>query len=325
MQDVFDTRSLSDPIEVREIREPVTSPRVLSEGPHISWEDQNEDPAAVRHSSSKREQKHVSSSALKEKGHYQAQFERLQGADPKSRVERLERHQLDRELSRRARQERHDADMESRRHRKRDKEIRQEATPLMERREFHPTALPSPVSSPEKRRLLGKEYSDQTSQLRRELDLARLASHQIRNSQAHLSQEMQSFKKKLHKHSHCKRGERAIMAACQSELDGFQQRIKSVKSGMTSSKPADSFTSELTLESTWEDFSEIRGAMLTNLKLMHDAQESLVKERFRMDEAHEDDSARLREIQSLMDKIQRQEKYDSETVRKALASGAEVH
>ena len=76
--------------------------------------------------------------------------------------------------------------------------------------------------------------------------------------------------------------------------------------------------SDITLESAWEDFSEIRGAMLTNLRIMHDAQERLMRERFRIQEHDEGDAERLMEIQNLMAAIERQEKYDSNMVRMAL-------
>ena len=171
------------------------------------------------------------------------------------------------------------------------------------------------ISSPERRRLLGNHISDQTKQLKRDLARARLSSHKIRNEQADLSSEMQTFKRKLSQHTRAKRGERTIMAACQSELGGFQQHIQDTRQEISRN---DSFLSEMTLETAWDDFSEIRGAMLTNLKLMRDAQESLINERFRVNEELDDDSERLREIQDLMDTIQEQEKHGSEMVRMAL-------
>jgi hypothetical protein len=127
---------------------------------------------------------------------------------------------------------------------------------------------------------------------------------------------LEAFKRKLSQHARNKQGERDIIGACQSELGGFQQRLQATRRGIGARN--DSFVSEMTLDTAWEDFSEIRGAMLTNLKLMHDAQERLIRERFRVHEDCDDDTARLLEIQDLMNTIQKQEKHDSEMVRIAL-------
>ncbi|KAI2492581.1 hypothetical protein MHU86_21965 [Fragilaria crotonensis] len=210
------------------------------------------------------------------------------------------------------------------------KEERQQYSPL--RREsaltgMDPTFQQQPISSPERRRLLGSYISDQTQQLKRDLDLARLSSHKIRKSNVILSSELEAFKHKLSQHARNKAGERAIIGACQYELGGFQQRLQEVTRGggrggrgrgSLLEARNDSFMSDITLESAWEDFSEIRNAMLTNLKLMHDAQERLMRERFRIQEHDDQDAARLMEIQDLMATIQRQEKYDSNMVRMAL-------
>jgi hypothetical protein len=64
--------------------------------------------------------------------------------------------------------------------------------------------------------------------------------------------------------------------------------------------------------------------MLTNLKLMHDAQERLMRERFRIQEHDDQDAERLMEIQDLMATIQRQEKYDSDMVRMALGEAERI-
>ena len=189
-------------------------------------------------------------------------------------------------------------------------------SPLRRQMEIRESDDTKPVSSPEKRRLLGNNISKQTDQLKRDLEVARLNSQRIRSSQATLSSELEAFKRKLSQHARNKQGERDIIGACQSELGGFQQRLQATRRGIGARN--DSFVSEMTLDTAWEDFSEIRGAMLTNLKLMHDAQERLIRERFRVHEDCDDDSARLREIQDLMHTIQKQEKYDSEMVRIAL-------
>ena len=196
------------------------------------------------------------------------------------------------------------------------------------------------ISSPERRRLLGSYISDQTKQLKRDLDLARLSSHKIRTSNVVLSSEMEAFKAKLSQHARSKRGERAILGACQYELGGFQQRLRNVRGkgvaaaqsggggggGPTTmlGRRSDSFMSDMTIETAWEDFSEIRSAMLTNLKLMHDAQERLMRERFRIQEHDDQDAERLMEIQDLMATIQRQEKYDSDMVRMALGEAERI-
>ena len=210
------------------------------------------------------------------------------------------------------------------------KEERQEYSPL--RREsaltgMDPTFQQQPISSPERRRLLGSYISDQTQQLKRDLDLARLSSHKIRKSNVMLSSELEAFKHKLSQHARSKAGERAIIGACQYELGGFQQRLQEVTRGGRGSMLGarnDSFMSDMTLETAWEDFSEIRNAMLTNLKVMHDAQERLMRERFRIQEHDDQDAARLMEIQNLMATIQRQEKYDSNLVRIALEEAEQL-
>jgi hypothetical protein len=165
------------------------------------------------------------------------------------------------------------------------------------------------LSTSEKRRLLGEFISEQTTQLKRDLDQAKLSSHLIRDSQANLSTELQAFEKKLSQHSRNKRGEREIIGACQSELGGFQQRLRDLGTR------SDSFVSEMTVDSVWEDFSEIRGAMLTNLKLMHDAQERLLRKRFQVEDDYSEEASKLREIQDLMATIRDQEKYDSDVIR----------
>jgi hypothetical protein len=201
----------------------------------------------------------------------------------------------------------------------------------------------SSMSSPEKRRLLGR-YGDQTRQLKRDLDMARLTTQKIRQSHADLSVELLEFKKKLSQHSSCKKGERAIMAACQSDLEYFQKRLENARRQMERSDSC----SEVTLETAWEDFSEIRGAMLTNLKLMHDIHESLLRERIHIEEGRHDYSdseeeekeeeekeeeeegestdseERLYQIKELMEKIQQQERYDSELVLRAFAKAEKL-
>lgn len=178
----------------------------------------------------------------------------------------------------------------------------------------------APRTSSEKRRLLG-EYSDQTRQLRRDLDLARLTSLAIRNSQSNLSQEMQAFKKKLGKHRDCKRGELDILTACHVQLDSFQQRMKETKQTLQQPIPMlerngkprhhpemrrEREVREEAAERGWEGFTEIKTAMLSNLNLMNHVKKSINSSppTAVVHKHVDEDTERLLEMQRLMSSYQ---------------------
>ena len=157
----------------------------------------------------------------------------------------------------------------------------------------------APVSSPEKRRLLGRD-GDNTRQLRRQLDLARLATLAIRNNNQSLSLELDSFKRKLWQHRNCKRGERDILEACHLQIGSFRRRMK--EKGVQGNEP-----SGRNVEQNWDEFSDIQGAMLSNLELMQYARGSILGDLRGSHEEIDEDSERLREVVELMNRIEDRE------------------
>jgi len=172
------------------------------------------------------------------------------------------------------------------------------------------------ISSPEKRRLLGK-YSNQTRELKRDLDLARLTSNSIRNTNTQLAGELESFKKKLSKHADYKQEERDLMETCHKDMVYLRRRLRD--------QDYVDNCSEITFDTASDDFSEIRGELLTNLKILHDAREELLMEQFCIIEGRDDgDTARLDELEYLIGQIKERENYHSELVLKALQQANET-
>ena len=158
------------------------------------------------------------------------------------------------------------------------------------------------ISSPEKQRLLGSQTSHVTRKLRRQLDLARLATLAIRNSNQSLSLELQAFKHKLWQHRTCKRGERDILEACHYQLGSFQRRLKENRQIHHGAHWPNMDSSPV---STWDEFSDLQGAMLANLELMQYGRESLMgnlRQGVREGRVDED-TERLREVVRMMERL----------------------
>jgi len=148
------------------------------------------------------------------------------------------------------------------------------------------------LPSPERHRRVTEE-EERAKELREQFDMARLTSQAIRSSQASLSLELQRFKKKLHKHTASKHGERVIMEACRDGLGDFNHRLAQqprrvgnegegelvdAKGHQNEQGPSSNFDEE----DAWGTFEDVRGMMISNLKLMHDAQDAIRQERVRM-------------------------------------------
>jgi hypothetical protein len=179
------------------------------------------------------------------------------------------------------------------------------------------TTVPSSsalLSSPEKRRLLGQKDSDCARKLRRQLDLARLTTLAIRNSNQSLSLELEAFQRKLWRHRSCKQGERDILEACHYQIGSFQRQLREtqkVERGKTNNRwILDQGSNEninVNNRIINHEFTEIHRAMLTNLELLQQAKESWIgKQRPELKNTlnHVDeDILRLRKVVSMMNKI----------------------
>lgn len=206
-----------------------------------------------------------------------------------------------------------------------DEDTRQACSPQRRRHRRPATtttaAAKSPmVPSPERKRRSGPTVAEASSiehtrRLRRQLDLARLTNLAIRNSNQSLSLELEAFKQRLWQHRNCTRGERDILEACQLQLGSFQRHLEDKRKlpqshfqhplwshNRSSTHFQESKSSSE--ESSWDEFSNIQGAMLANLELMRSARASMVGKVYSTRHgAVDEDTARLREVIAMMKRV----------------------
>ncbi|KAI2505397.1 hypothetical protein MHU86_9010 [Fragilaria crotonensis] len=206
-----------------------------------------------------------------------------------------------------------------------DEDTRQACSPQQRRHRRPATtttaAAKSPmVPSPERKRRSGPTVPDASStehtrRLRRQLDLARLTNLAIRNSNQSLSLELEAFKQRLWQHRNCTRGERDILEACQYQLGSFQRHLEDKRKLPQShfqhplwshNRSSTHFheSKSSSEESSWDEFSNIQGAMLANLELMRSARASMVGKVYSTRHgAVDEDTARLREVIAMMKRV----------------------
>ena len=153
------------------------------------------------------------------------------------------------------------------------------------------------ITSPEKRRLLGKEF-EQTRALRQQVDLARLTSQGLRNNQASLSMELLNLKKKMSQRKEDLEGlfRRTGTTPTRGRLspESNNNNTATTTTGRQQPPPAaaatpsydDTTTSEITMELS-DSHSNLRGNILTNLRLLQDAQERTLRRQQRQQEKEE--------------------------------------
>jgi exonuclease VII large subunit len=186
------------------------------------------------------------------------------------------------------------------------------------------------VHSPDRQRTRlfaeGDDYAEKSRMVREQLDVARRASRSINVSHEYLSDELQDLKRKLSQRSTRMEGERrALVSESRGALDEFHSRLEHVRQMRTNGRdtPDTVDAIENALKEAWEDFDDVRKVMLTNLKILNDAKEELMRERLHDEE--ESDEEQILSLERMMYEIRDREYHKTEDAFQSIRDRRNIH
>jgi hypothetical protein len=151
------------------------------------------------------------------------------------------------------------------------------------------------------------EYGAISREIQNELIRAKRSSDNIRDVNDELFEELEIFQEKLLRHSKRKDCEREFISESKNAMNDFQQRLERVRKQAYQTRRSGRETPdtleqvEHALDDAWGDFDTVRETMLTNLKMLHEAKEQLMRRRLLREEDTDDDQLLMLEnmIQSI--------------------------